>query len=58
MWQVFVIEGGKEKRIYNNRYMPTCDDMSVVAAVRGKKYRVVSPQGKDVTSSFPYGIET
>ena len=58
LWKVLVIEGAKEKLIYHDRWMPTIDDMSVVAKVRGKKYKVLSPAGKDVTSSFPYGIET
>jgi hypothetical protein len=58
MWQVFVIEGTTKKRVYNGRYMPTVDDMAVCAAVRGKKYQVLSPQGEDVTNHFPYGIET
>lgn len=58
MWKVYIVENGKEKLIYNNRWMPTTDDMAVVDKVRGKKYKVVSPQGKDVTASFPYGIET
>ena len=58
MWKVFVLENGKEKLIYNNRWMPTIDDMSVVAKVRGKKYKVLSPNGKDVTSNFPYGMPT
>lgn len=59
MWQVLVIQkNGKEKRVYHGRWTPTCDDMAVVAAVRGKKYKVLDPQGKDVTQFFPYGIET
>ncbi len=58
MWKVFIIENGVEKLIYKSRWMPTVDDMSVVAKVRGKKYKVISPTGKDVTSGFPYGIET
>jgi hypothetical protein len=58
MWKVFIIENGKEKMIYRSRWMPTTDDMAVVAAVRGKKYKVLSPHGKDVTSSFNYGEET
>lgn len=58
MWKVYVIEDGKEKLVYNDRWCPTIDNMSVVAKVRGKKYKVVSPQGKDVTTSFRYGMET
>jgi hypothetical protein len=58
MWKVYVIENGKERLIYNSQWMPTVDDMSVVAKVRGKKYKVISPKGVDVTEHFPYGIET
>jgi hypothetical protein len=58
MWKVYVIEDKKEKLVYNNRWMPTIDNMEVVSKVRGKKYKVVSPEGKDVTSSFPYGTPT
>lgn len=58
MWKVFVFENGKKKLIYNKQWTPTCDDMSVVHKVRGKKYQVVSPKGEDVTKFFPYGIET
>lgn len=58
MWKVFTIENGKEKLIYHKQWMPTTDDMSVVAKVRGKKYKVVAPDGRDVTGSFHYGEET
>jgi hypothetical protein len=58
MWKVYVLENGKEKCIYNSRWTPTIDDMSVVAAVRGKVYKVINPQGKDVTKYFPYGTPT
>jgi hypothetical protein len=58
MWKVYIIEKGKEKLIYNDRWAPTIDNMSVVAKVRGKTYKVVSPEGKDVTQHFPYGMET
>ncbi len=58
MWKVYVIENGKEKLVYHDRWMPTIDDMSVVAKVRGKTYKVISPEGKDVTSHFPYGTPT
>lgn len=58
MWKVFVIENGKERLVYNGRWMPTIDDMSVVDEVRGKTYKVLNPAGKDVTSSFRYGEET
>jgi hypothetical protein len=59
MWKVFIIKAdGSEKLIYHKRWMPTTDDMAVVSAVRGKKYKVVSPAGEDVTRHFRYGEET
>lgn len=58
MWKVYVIENGKEKLIYNSRWTPTIDDMSLVSKVRGKKYKVITPDGKDATDSFPYGSPT
>lgn len=58
LWKVYIIEDTAEKLIYHNRWMPTIDDMAVVAAVRGKKYKVLSPEGKDVTEHFRYGTPT
>lgn len=58
MWKVFIVENGREKLIYHKKWMPTTDDMSVVAKVRGKKYKVLTPDGRDVTGSFNYGEPT
>mgnify|MGYP001565342192 CR=1 FL=1 len=59
MWKVFIINAnGSKKMIYNDRWAPTIDSMDIAYAVRGKRYKVLNPQGKDVTSSFPYGEET
>lgn len=57
-WKVYIVENGKEKLIYNDRWMPTTDNMYIVTAVRGKEYKVITPDGKDATSSFRYGEET
>lgn len=57
-WRVYTIVDGKETLVYRDRWMPTVDDMDVVSKVRGKKYKVLNPQGKDVTECFAYGTPT
>lgn len=59
MWKVFIVNAdGSLRQIYSGRYTPTIDDMAIVRAVQGKKYKVLNPQGKDVTEHFPYGTPT
>jgi hypothetical protein len=64
-WKVYVVEessadGGptSSRLVYSDRWMPTIDNMAIVSAVRGRKYRVVAPDGTDKTHLFPYGTPT
>lgn len=66
MWKVYILENDASESlglpvwhcVYFDRWMPTCDNMELVSRVAGKTYRVLNPTGKDVTESFPYGVET
>jgi len=58
MWKVIVFEDGRQRTVYREKWMPTVDNMQVVAEVRGKPYKVFNPKGEDVTSLFHYGVET
>ncbi len=58
MWKVYIMEDGEWKLVYRDRWSPTIDNGNVVAKVRGKLYKVISPRGEDCTRSFPYGTPT